>query len=70
MAGETLAEIPQDLRELADFPVYDTTFTDGPKFRQQLSHWSTKTDKVDSERGGCERRVLASRAVADPRRAS
>lgn len=46
MEGETVADIPQDLRRLTDFPVYDTTFTDGPKFRQQLTHWSTKTDKV------------------------
>ena len=39
-------DIPEDLRHLIDFPTYDASFQDGPKFRQCLSHWALKTDKV------------------------
>ena len=38
--------IPEDLRHLRDFPTYDITFQDSPKFRQNLKHWTFKTDKV------------------------
>lgn len=41
-----MVAIPEDLRHLKDFPAYDATFQDGPKFRQNLSHWALKTDKV------------------------
>lgn len=40
------AQVPEDLRTLKDFPVYDASFQDGPCFRQNLSHWSLKTEKV------------------------
>ena len=42
----TSVDIPEDLRHLIDFPTYDASFQDGPKFRQCLSHWALKTDKV------------------------
>ena len=38
--------IPEDLRHLRDFPTFDSTFQDKPTFRQNLSHWALKTDKV------------------------
>ena len=38
--------IPEDLCHLRDFPTYDITFQDSPKFRQNLKHWTFKTDKV------------------------
>ena len=41
-----MVDIPEDLRHLRDFPTYDTTFQDGPKFRQNLQHWTFKTEKV------------------------
>ena len=41
-----MVDIPEDLRHLRDFPTYDTTFQDGPKFRQNLQYWTFKTEKV------------------------
>ena len=38
--------IPEDLRHLKDFPSFDASFQDKPNFRQNLSHWALKTDKV------------------------
>ncbi len=46
MEGET---IPEDLRHLRDFPTFDSSFQDKPNFRQNLSHWAAKTDKVRVE---------------------
>ena len=40
------AQVPEDLRTLKDFPVYDASFQDGPCFRQNLTHWAIKTEKV------------------------
>jgi len=40
--------IPEDLSHLRDFPTYDITLQDSPKFRQNLKHWTFKTDKVGS----------------------
>lgn len=40
--------IPEDLLHLKDFPMFDATFQDKPNFRQNLSHWAQKTDKVSS----------------------
>ena len=44
-----MVDIPEDLRQLQDFPTYDITFQDSPKFRQNLNHWTFKTDKVGGE---------------------
>jgi len=41
-----MVDIPEDLRHLRDFPTYDTTFQDSPKFRQSLQHWSFRTEKL------------------------
>ena len=41
-----IPHVPEDLRHLRDFPTYDTTFQDSPKFRQSLQYWSLKTEKV------------------------
>lgn len=41
-----MVEIPAELRHLKDFPAYDASFQDGPNFRQNLSHWALRTDKV------------------------
>lgn len=38
--------IPDDLRHLKDFPSFDASFQDKPTFRQNLTHWAAKTDKV------------------------
>jgi len=38
--------IPEDLSHLRDFPTYDITLQDSPKFRQNLKHWTFKTDKL------------------------
>lgn len=38
--------IPDDIRNLKDFPCYDESFQDGPRFRQNLSSWAGKTEKV------------------------
>ena len=43
-----MEDIPEDLRELKDFPVFNSMFQDGPKFRQNLTLWAFKTDKVGS----------------------
>ncbi len=48
MANE---EIPEDLRLLENFPMYDTTFQDGPKLRQNLTLWATKTEEVSASIG-------------------
>lgn len=38
--------IPLDIRELQDFPSFNTSFQDGPNFRQNLHFWAQKTEKV------------------------
>jgi hypothetical protein len=40
--------IPEDLRNLRDFPQYDATFQDHPQFRQRLEQWAGKTKKLAS----------------------
>lgn len=57
-------EIPEDLRHLEDFPTYDTTFQDGPRFRQNLSQWALKTEKVRIWTGG---RVVGRRSSCPER---
>ena len=39
-------DIPVDIRELQDFPLFNTSFQDGPKLRQNLHLWAQKTEKV------------------------
>ena len=47
MPGSTSgSEIPDDIRFLKDFPRYDESFQDSPRFRQNLSTWAGKTEKV------------------------
>ena len=43
---EEMAAIPEDLRNLRDFPQYDATFQDHPLFRRHLEQWAGKTKKV------------------------
>eukprot|EP00731_Ephydatia_muelleri_P027972 Em0019g845a len=40
--------IPLDIRELQDFPSFNTSFQDGPNFRQNLHFWAQKTEKLSS----------------------
>jgi len=42
-----MVEVSNNLRNLKDFPAYDASFQDGPKFRQNLSHWALRTEKVN-----------------------
>ena len=42
----TTTVVPDDVRDLKDFPCYDESFQDGPRFRQNLSSWAGRTEKV------------------------
>ncbi len=41
-----MTTVPDDVRNLKDFPCYDESFQDGPRFRQNLSSWAGKTEKA------------------------
>lgn len=40
--------IPLDIRELQDFPLFNTSFQDGPNFRQNLNLWAQKTERLST----------------------
>lgn len=42
----SVSAVPEDIRNLRDFPCYDESFQDGPRFRQNLGSWAGKTEKV------------------------
>lgn len=48
-AGTAKADIPEDIKHLKNFPHYDASLHDNPKFRQNLSSWANKTEKVREE---------------------
>lgn len=41
-----MVDVPTELRQLKDFPAYDASFQDGPNFRQNLSQWALRTEKL------------------------
>lgn len=44
------SSIPDDIRFLKNFPHYDTSLHDTPRFRQHLSAWANKTEKASLQR--------------------
>ena len=52
--GNAKTSIPDDIRHLKDFPHYDTSLHDSPKFRQHLNAWASKTEKVSHSQSGRE----------------
>ena len=44
---ESVGSIPDDIRYPKDFPHYDTSLHDNPNFRQNLTAWASKTEKVN-----------------------
>lgn len=47
-AGTAKADIPEDIKHLKNFPHYDASLHDNPKFRQNLSSWANKTEKLST----------------------
>jgi hypothetical protein len=39
-------KIPDDILHLKDFPYYDSSLQDNPQFRQNLTTWANKTEKL------------------------
>lgn len=47
-AGD-FGDVPEDVRVLKDFPHYDSSLQDGPRFRQSLNAWANRTEKVSEK---------------------